>query len=220
MKKGILDGTTLPRFKATYMYVNWYRKIPMNLTSNGYECCFWCIPEEARWDISECSRHNWHCWWYDHLQKILRGTWCTFPELSVHCDKERSSTEHFEITIPTQRSILFPDTNGTPKWISPDPMKIHVIKQMIFPPDKESMQNFLGMINFLNRYSPWLAEFSTTPRELYRIHADYKPKSEHHQSFNAIKRELSTNIVLPYYNLTTHTTIQTDSSKKWTRSCT
>ena len=100
------------------------------------------------------------------------------------------------------------------KRISPDPKKIHAIKQMVFPPDKESMQSFLGMINFLNRYSPQLAELATTLRELCRIHADYKPKLEHHKSFNAIKRELSMNIVLPYYNPTSHTTLQTDSFKK------
>ena len=40
------------------------------------------------------------------------------------------------------------------KVISPDPKKIHAIKQMVFPPDKESMKRFLGMTNFLNRYSP------------------------------------------------------------------
>ena len=75
------------------------------------------------------------------------------------------------------------------KGISPDPKKIHAIKQMVFPPDKESMQSFLGMISFLNRYSPRLAELTTTLRELCRIHADYKPKSEHHKSFYAIKRD-------------------------------
>ena len=91
------------------------------------------------------------------------------------------------------------------KGISPDPKKIHVIKQMVFPPDKESMQSFLGMINFLNRYSPQLAKLSTTLRELCRIHPDYKLKSEHHKSFNANKRELSTNTVLPYYDPTSHT---------------
>ena len=77
------------------------------------------------------------------------------------------------------------------KWISPDPKKIHGIKLMVFLPDKESMQSFLGMINFLNRFSPCLAELSTTLRELCRIHADYRPKSEHHKSFDPIKRENS-----------------------------
>ena len=120
------------------------------------------------------------------------------------------------MTIPTQRSILF-GHKWNSKGISPDPKKIHAIKQMVFLPDKESMQSFLGMINFLNRYSPRLAELSTVLIELCRIHADYKPKSEHHKSFDAIKRELSTNIVLPYYDPISHTTLQTDSSKKGLR---
>ena len=84
---------------------------------------------------------------------------------------------------------------------------------MVFQPDMESMQSFLGMINFLNRHSPQLAECSTALRELCSIH-DYRPKSEHHRSFDAIKTELSMNIILPYYNPTSHTTLQTDSSKK------
>ena len=41
-----------------------------------------------------------------------------------------------------------------------------------------------------------------------------KPKSEHYQSFDDIKKELSTKIVLPYYDPTSHATLQTDSSKK------
>ena len=113
--------------------------------------------------------------------------------------------------------VSFFGHNWNSKEILPDPKKIQAIKQMVFPPDKESMQSFLGMVNFLNRYSPQLAELSTSLRELCRIHTDYKPKSEHHQSFDAIKKELSTNIVLPYYDPTSHTTLQTDSSKKGLR---
>ena len=48
-------------------------------------------------------------------------------------------------------------------------------------------------------------------------HTDYKDESEHYQSFNAIKKELSTQIVLPYYGPASHTTLQTDSSKKGLR---
>ena len=104
--------------------------------------------------------------------------------------------------------------NWNSKGILPDPKKIQAIKQMVFSPDKESMQSFLGMVNFLNRYSPQLAELSTSPRELCQIHADYKPKSEHYQTFDVIKKELSTNIVLPYHDPTSHTTLQSDSFKK------
>ena len=88
---------------------------------------------------------------------------------------------------------------------------------MEFPPDKELIHSFLGMVNFLNRYSPGLVELSTSLRQLCWLHADYKPESEHYQSFNAIKTELSNKIVLPYYDPSSHNTLQTDSSKKGLR---
>ena len=37
--------------------------------------------------------------------------------------------------------------------ISPDSKKIQAVKHMEFPSDKETMRSFLGMINYLNRYS-------------------------------------------------------------------
>ena len=85
---------------------------------------------------------------------------------------------------------------------------------MLFPPDKELMHGFLGMVNYLNRYSTRLVELSTSLRQLRRLHADYKPESEHYQSFNTIKEELSNKIVLPYNDPASHSTLQTDSSKK------
>ena len=57
-------------------------------------------------------------------------------------------------------------------------------------------------------------KLSTSLRQLCRLYANYKPESEHYQSFNARKRELSTKIVLPFYDPASHTTPQTDSSNK------
>ena len=37
--------------------------------------------------------------------------------------------------------------------ISPDPKKIQALNHMEFPPDKETMRYFLGMINYLNHGS-------------------------------------------------------------------
>ena len=50
--------------------------------------------------------------------------------------------------------VSFFGHNWNSKGILPDPKKIRAIKQMVFPPDKELMQSFFGMVNFLNRYSP------------------------------------------------------------------
>ena len=95
------------------------------------------------------------------------------------------------------KDVSFFGHSWSSKGISPDPKKIHAIQQMVFPPDKESMQSFLEMVNFMKRYSPQLIELSTSLRQLCRLHADYKPELDHHQSFNTMKKELSTKTVLP-----------------------
>ena len=58
--------------------------------------------------------------------------------------------------------------------ISPDPKKIQALNQMEFPPDKETMRSFLGMINYLNRYSALSAHLATpqhTHTSGYRLQA-------------------------------------------------
>ena len=53
--------------------------------------------------------------------------------------------------------------------ISPDPKKTESILKMQFPPDKETMHSFLGLVNFLNRYTPRLAELCSPLRKLILI---------------------------------------------------
>ena len=59
--------------------------------------------------------------------------------------------------------------------ISPDPKKIQALKHMEFPPDKETMRSFLGMNNYLNRYSALSAHLAaplSTLRFIWRISND------------------------------------------------
>ena len=63
--------------------------------------------------------------------------------------------------------------------ITPDPKKIDSILKMEFPKDKETMHLYLGLINFLNRYSPWLAELCTPLRSLILKDAYYNVTEEH-----------------------------------------
>ena len=52
-----------------------------------------------------------------------------------------------------QKQVSFYGHVWSDQGISPDPKKIQALKHMEFPPDKETMRSFLGMINYLNRYS-------------------------------------------------------------------
>ena len=44
------------------------------------------------------------------------------------------------------------------KGLSPDPKKIAAVKRMDLPQDVETMRSFLRLVNYLNRFSPCLAE--------------------------------------------------------------
>ena len=98
--------------------------------------------------------------------------------------------------------------------LSPDPKKIQVILDMQFPEDKETMHSFLGMVNFLNCYSPWLAELCAPLRSLILKDAHYTVTPEHREAFQQLKQEFSTDITLPYFDRNKCITLQTDASKK------
>ena len=98
--------------------------------------------------------------------------------------------------------------------ISPDPKKTESILKMQFPPDKETMHSFLGLVNFLNRYTPRLAELCSPLRKLILKDSHYSPGNPEHAAFDAIKEEFKKKIILPYFDRNKETILQTDASKK------
>ena len=69
---------------------------------------------------------------------------------------------------------------------------------MQFPPDKETMHSFLGLVNFLNRYTPRLTELCSPLRKLILKDSHYSPGDPEHAAFDAIKAEFQKKIILPY----------------------
>ena len=59
--------------------------------------------------------------------------------------------------------------------ISPAPKKIQALKHIEFPPDKETMRSFLGVINYLNRYSALSTHLAPSLSTLTHQATDYKP---------------------------------------------
>ena len=98
--------------------------------------------------------------------------------------------------------------------ISPDPKKTESILKMQFPPDKETMHSFLGLVNFLNRYTPKLAELCSPLGKLILKDSHYSPGDPEHAAFDAIKAEFKKKIILPYFDRNKETILQTDASKK------
>ena len=103
--------------------------------------------------------------------------------------------------------------------ISPDAKKIEALNHMEFPPDKETMRSFLGMMKYLNRYSALSALLAAPLSALTHQAMDYKPGKEHFENFNRLKVEISNIKVLPYFDVNAETTLQTDASKKGLGAC-
>ena len=90
---------------------------------------------------------------------------------------------------------------------------------MEFPLDKEIMRSFLGMINYLNRYSALSAHLAAPFSALAHQVTDYKPAKVHFENFNRLKVEISNMKALPYFDVNAETTLQADASKKGLRTC-
>ena len=82
------------------------------------------------------------------------------------------------------------------------------------PQDVETMRSFVGLVNYLNRFSPHLSELSNPLREIYKQKVESKLTTACKVVFQHTKEEISNNITLPYFNPNTSTILQTDASKR------
>ena len=103
--------------------------------------------------------------------------------------------------------------------ISLDPKKIEALNHMEFPLDKETMRSFLGMINYLNRYSALSAHLTAPLSALTHQVMDYKPGKVDFENFNRLKVEISNMTALPYFDVNAGTTLQMDASMKGLGTC-
>ena len=103
--------------------------------------------------------------------------------------------------------------------ISPDAKKIKALNHMEFPPDKETMRSFLGMVNYLNKYSALNAHLTAPLSALTHQAMDYKPSKVHFENFNRLKVEVSNMSTLPYFDVNAETTLQMAASKKALGAC-
>ena len=99
--------------------------------------------------------------------------------------------------------------------ISPDPKKIEALNHVEFPP----MRSFLGMINYLNRYSALSAHLAAPVSALTHQAMNYKPSKVHYENFNRLQMEVSNMRALPYFDVNRETTLQMDASKKGLGAC-
>ena len=121
------------------------------------------------------------------------------------------NSEKIQFRLP---QVSFFGHQWSAKGLSPDPKKIAAVKHMELPQDMETMRSFLGLVNYLNRFSPHLAELSEPLRQICRQDVEFELTDSVRLAFSRTKEEISRKITLPYFNPNSSTTLQTDASKK------
>ena len=121
------------------------------------------------------------------------------------------NSEKIQFRLP---QVSFFGHQWSAKGLSLDPKKIAAVKCMELPQNMETMRSFLGLVNYLNRFSPHLAELSEPLRQICRQDMEFELTDSVHVAFSRTKEEISRKITLPYFNPKSSTTLQTDASKK------
>ena len=97
--------------------------------------------------------------------------------------------------------------------------KIKAIQEMPHPQCKKQVQLFIGMINYLSKFSARLSELAEPIRELCKEKVPFNWGPEHESAFHLIEKEIVAAPILAYYNPNKPMILQTNASCKGLGAC-
>ena len=80
------------------------------------------------------------------------------------------------------------------------------------PQSKKQVQSFIGMVNYLSKFSAQLSELAEPICELSKERVPFDWGPEHDEAFSLIKKEVTAAPILAYYNPNKLRVLQTDAS--------
>ena len=92
--------------------------------------------------------------------------------------------------------------------------KVKAIVEMSPPNSKKQVPPFIGMVNYLPKFSACLSKLTEPIPELSKEKVPFNWGPEHEKSFKLVKREIANAPILAYYNPRKSTVLQTDVSIK------
>ena len=107
----------------------------------------------------------------------------------------------------------------TSKGVKPDPKKVQAITDMQAPKDKPELQRFLGMVNYLAKFIGNLSDVSQPLRELLQKDVEWHWEEKHEHAFTEIKRRVTNEQLLQYYDVKKPVTLSVDSSSYGLGAC-
>ena len=156
-------------------------------------------------DIAVCGRTEAE---HDHNLRQLMET-AKREGLVFNSKKCQIKTDHIE----------FFGSIYTTTGIRPDPNKLEDVHQMPTPQDKDDLQRSLGLFTYLAPYIPNYADRSSILRDLLKKDVPFLWQEDHQHAFNDLKRSITPESCLRYFNPQEETTLEVDASQKGLGAC-
>ena len=97
------------------------------------------------------------------------------------------------------KSVEFLGYIFTQDGLKPSPDKVKALEEAEPPESKEALRSFLGMMGWNQRFIEQFSEMSTVLYDLLNEKDSFKWKYEHQQAFDAIRRSLTKETMLRYF---------------------
>ena len=149
---------------------------------------------------------------------IVFGTDEDDHDCNLHSLMERAKLNGLVLN-PDKCFIKVPEVTffGTvygPDGAKPDQTRVQEINDLPSPTNKQELQSFLGMLQYLSPLIPNMSDHTAPLRSLLKKDAEFTWSATHQVSFDTLKECVSKASTLHYYNPDFETKIQVDASQK------
>lgn len=96
--------------------------------------------------------------------------------------------------------------------ISADPRKVDAIKTAEIPKNVSEVRSFLGMTNYVKRFIPNYSTITAPLRDLTKNNVNFEWGKNQQESFETLKRDLTSDKVMVYFDATKQTVMIVDAS--------
>ena len=139
---------------------------------------------------------------HDYINLWNLMLWCREVNLKLNTRKFQ-----FKVKQVTWMGHLL-SSNG----ITPHPDRVQAIKDMTPPQDVKPVQRFLGMCNYLSRFTPNLAEIVKLLTELTHVNVVWSWSSQHNKTFKTAKSLIVNATTLKFFDVNKPSVLQVDAS--------
>ena len=126
-------------------------------------------------------------------------------EINIKLNKDKC---HFRcMSIPFFGEVVLRE------GIQPDPQKIKVLTDMLAPKNKRELQAFLGIINYLGKFSPGMVEICDPLQKLTLTKAVWTWYTSYQKLFTKAKSLIKADVCMKIYDDTKLLYLETDASR-------